>query len=500
MDIFIIAIIIVVLVAWQVCICRSTYKKCELLANIFEDSDSNYKVKKFYIPKKEISTTSYSDILSKRRQYENKGDTVKIEKVEVSDYENSTTSHIEKVERVICKAKDKEEVSLISLSGDNSILQEITRVINNYLIRNKGAASDFGLIKDAVERNCGSLEEEIDTQTPWPLYFGLMGTMLGIIVGIGKIGLFVGFEQFVQEPSSHIGGLMGDVALAMIVSAIGIASTTALSWLAKNKKMVLEARKNKFYSWFQSELMPIISKESASEGLKRLENNLSKFNNTFEENVKELSSTFSIVKETSSDQALLLQTLQRMDLKKMAEANISILSRFNETIGQLEDFNSYIDYAIKGLKDIQQRNAAISEAVSSVDNTLDKSFNQLKTGVEQQISALKESLSTSEREMEKLVASESRLFEAQGSKIEAFFKTMQDLKPLIDGLNDWKTELNKQTKSISRLSEAIDNLPQTNGGGHVVVEHKLSKQSKIIIGVISVSSIIALAGVLYHFW
>ena len=113
---------------------------------------------------------------------------------------------IEKKTRIICKAKDKEEVSLISLPGENPLQKEINRVLNNYLIRNKGAASDYGLIKDVVERNCNSLEEEIETQTPWPLYFGLMGTMLGIIVGIGDIAINVGFDQFVEKPEEHIGG------------------------------------------------------------------------------------------------------------------------------------------------------------------------------------------------------------------------------------------------------------------------------------------------------
>lgn len=31
--------------------------------------------------------------------------------------------------------------------------------------------------------------EEIDSQLPMPLYLGLMGTMLGIITGIGGIAL-----------------------------------------------------------------------------------------------------------------------------------------------------------------------------------------------------------------------------------------------------------------------------------------------------------------------
>ena len=41
-------------------------------------------------------------------------------------------------------------------------------------------------MKDVVERYCDADEEEITTQQPIPLYLGLMGTMVGIII-IGVI-------------------------------------------------------------------------------------------------------------------------------------------------------------------------------------------------------------------------------------------------------------------------------------------------------------------------
>ena len=470
---------------------------------MFETTTEGYKVEKYYIPKKELSSTTYDIILSDKRRYKRKGDDVETYEdvvfTEAGDVDGLPgVPSIEKKTRIICKAKDKEEVSLISLPGENPLQKEINRVLNNYLIRNKGAASDYGLIKDVVERNCNSLEEEIETQTPWPLYFGLMGTMLGIIVGIGDIAINVGFDQFVEKPEEHIGGLMGDVAMAMIVSCCGILFTTTLSFFAKKAKSILETRKNAFYSWFQSELMPIISKENASTGLKRLEENLSKFNESFEDNVKELNATFSVVKETSGNQALLMKTLNKMDLKKMAEANIEILSRFNQTVGQLEKFNSYINYSQTVLDDIAQRNTAISEATISVDSNLDKALNELKNGVEQQMSVLRDSLRKSEEEMEKLVACESRLFANQDSKINAFFDSIQSFKPLIEGINSWKKDLKNQTMEISRLVDAISQMPLHDGDGGVVIKEKKTL-NPVLISIVAVV-VLLLGGNMYYSW
>lgn len=499
----VIILIIVVLIGLQLFILLKTHKKSKVLASVFETTTEGYKVEKYYIPKKELSSTTYDIILSDKRRYKRKGDDVETYEdvvfTEAGDVDGLPgVPSIEKKTRIICKAKDKEEVSLISLPGENPLQKEINRVLNNYLIRNKGAASDYGLIKDVVERNCNSLEEEIETQTPWPLYFGLMGTMLGIIVGIGDIAINVGFDQFVEKPEEHIGGLMGDVAMAMIVSCCGILFTTTLSFFAKKAKSILETRKNAFYSWFQSELMPIIFKENASTGLKRLEENLSKFNESFEDNVKELNATFSVVKETSGNQALLMKTLNKMDLKKMAEANIEILSRFNQTVGQLEKFNSYINYSQTVLDDIAQRNTAISEATISVDSNLDKALNELKNGVEQQMSVLRDSLRKSEEEMEKLVACESRLFANQDSKINAFFDSIQSFKPLIEGINSWKKDLKSQTMEISRLVDAISQMPLHDGDGGVVIKEKKTL-NPVLISIVAVV-VLLLGGNMYYSW
>lgn len=130
---------------------------------------------------------------------------------------------------------------------DRETFQNILCSINNYLYKNKGAASDFMLIRDIVERNCDSKEEEINTQTPIPLYIGLMGTMTGIIIGIGRTAVLGGgFSTFINNPEQAIGELMGGVAIAMIASLVGIILTTVSSLMSKTSKSKLEAGKMNF--------------------------------------------------------------------------------------------------------------------------------------------------------------------------------------------------------------------------------------------------------------
>ena len=66
----------------------------------------------------------------------------------------------------------------------NKVFESIKESINKYLRSHTGSVIDFHLLKDAVDRHCDSVENDINTQTPTPLYCGLAGTMAGVILGL----------------------------------------------------------------------------------------------------------------------------------------------------------------------------------------------------------------------------------------------------------------------------------------------------------------------------
>ena len=54
----------------------------------------------------------------------------------------------------------------------NSVFTSIKDSINKYLGNNSGSVIDFTLLKDTVDRHCDSVENDINTLTPVPLYCG----------------------------------------------------------------------------------------------------------------------------------------------------------------------------------------------------------------------------------------------------------------------------------------------------------------------------------------
>lgn len=54
-----------------------------------------------------------------------------------------------------------DEVEILEGKGDNEDFEEIIKSTNDYLIKNKGAAADFSILKDISERHLEKFDNEI---------------------------------------------------------------------------------------------------------------------------------------------------------------------------------------------------------------------------------------------------------------------------------------------------------------------------------------------------
>ena len=62
----------------------------------------------------------------------------------------------------------------------NKVFESIKDSINKYLENNSVSVIDFSLLKDAVDCHCDSVENDINTLIPTPLFCGLAGTVAGV--------------------------------------------------------------------------------------------------------------------------------------------------------------------------------------------------------------------------------------------------------------------------------------------------------------------------------
>lgn len=446
------------------------------------------------------------------------------------------------------------EVSLIETTYTNKRLKSIIETINTYLIRNKGGVSDFNLMRDIVERNTDSLDEEINSQIPIPLYLGLMGTMLGIIIGLffiptidsivgtsfaigdqvtvpstGQQGVIVEIndanefvlqlkdESFVVNQKddlskpSGVDILLGGVKIAMISSFIGLLLTVLLSgWFYKRARIRAEANKNLFYTFLQTELLPVMANDTATV-MRTLEMSLNSFNqdfganaNKFHESFGNFSGVVSEMGSISSDFRNLMGEIRKMNLLKLSKVNADLLSKISINAQGFDKFNKYLDmidvfveqaarlnqtlleqlhrtgsieevastirtnveqnqkiigYLDAGLMEIETRKQTFHDSVIDIDNSLKKSLEELEKHTQESINAIKN-----------ITIKEEDLLEGLLTKDRGNLDKLKNLDAVKTNLDKLIQQGAEQSRNMASLSGSIDRLAEkikNNQGKHV---------------------------------
>ena len=225
--------------------------------------------------------------------------------------------------------------------SDNETRKEILKSINDYLESNGTNASDFYLIKDIVERNCGMREDELQTHTPTPLYLGLMGTMMGILVGVGFLLLSGSLDSLLGAGNGNgadgIKALLSGVALAMVCSIMGLIFTTRLTIMGQDARSECDNRKNSFLSWVQTVLLPKMTSDAGS-ALRIMTTELTKFNKDFSENAKILDNALKDIRSSAEQQTQLMNAINKLDVTRLAKANVMVYEKLKNCVEELSGF------------------------------------------------------------------------------------------------------------------------------------------------------------------
>lgn len=368
----------------------------------------------------------------------------------------------------------------------NKVFESIKDSINKYLENNSGSVIDFSLLKDAVDRHCDSVENDINTLTPTPLYCGLAGTMAGVIVGLSSLITTGSITDLLSSGSGNFGtaaegvnDLLSGVAWAMLASIMGILLTTIASLLFKRYKLQGESGKNTFLAWLQAKLLPELPSDT-SDALNRLVKNLNKFNNTFAKNTSSLHGALREVNEAYRIQGDVIKAVHDMDVMKMAKANVCVLEELKECTDKLEQFNKYLDdihgytdaihtfttqfeqeanrlHVLEEIKQYFMRHKAeIAKDSADVDVALRNALRTLKETASTNTNELNSTFVQQAEEFKRIIADEKESFEKLNSELRAQFNAELSQIPM----------LQKQLAEIAgipiKLDKLIDSMERSN--------------------------------------
>lgn len=497
MHYFLIALILGAIIYFQVKKYRDTIHKLNDFQQIFpENVENSFVVEKNPV---QIVEKSYLEYLRKKKEKEELSQEVtkwqsQIQTV-TSRYLDSEIppSQMTKINDLRTKVQQAQQrlsnltFELSNVPKENYVdtWYTIQKSINRYLKNNQGSVSDFQLIKDIVDRNCDADEEEIQTQIPVPLYLGLVGTMGGIVVGLGTLWLSGGIKALLSAGSASasdgITALLSGVALAMICSIVGILLTTYGSLKVKDAKTQVEKRKHEFLSWMQSELLPKLSQGMAST-LESMTRNLKAFNDDFSKNSSDFREVLSEVKEATVGQSETLKAVNELKVTRIAKANVEVyeklkgctdelgqfsvyLSSLNEYLGQMREYTSKLsdfDNRVRMIEEMaeffkkergnfEKMNGLINNTITSTETHLMDVVDSFKLNSSSQFEEIVKHLLEQREKIQ-------RVIEEQDGALKTKVKELSELTSELKNLSSIKSSMSNLDKSTREQSAVMRSL------------------------------------------
>lgn len=344
-------IFIVALIGLQIFVFWTVYKMINSFGKFFPGTFSEIKIKSFYLKESILKNSNeLNEFLDNLIYYPD----------DISQYQEQ-------------EDQDKIEL-LVFLNGEmHPQFSEVIKSTNAYLCKNKNSSADFGILKDTCERHIEKADNEIGNLINVPLYIGLAGTFIGIIVGLSGIDFSksIGDNSQLINPQ-EIGQLIDGIKAAMFASLIGLVFTvisTALFY--KPNAFKNDTEKNEYYDFLQRELLPFLN-IGVSKSLGNFKDVLNHFINKFGENMNDYKDSGELLNENLQRQQIVLEEINKLSITKTATQIAQTFNDLKESTEHLEKFREYQS----GLNNYVDKTEKVSlEIMSVIDHFKDFNSN-----------------------------------------------------------------------------------------------------------------------------
>lgn len=249
------------------------------------------------------------------------------------------------------------DVALVTCPGSSSeVIDDILLQTNKYLCKNVGTSAELSVLQDICERKIEALDSEIHHSLNTPLYLGLAGTFIGIIIGLSGID----FNNI-----SELSSLKYGIIAAMCASFMGLILMLINSAIIYNTaSSKLESHKNQYYDFLRRELMPTLANDISS-SLNSLRNVLGHFVDKFGRNLDSYADSAELLNDNLDKQYLVLDQIQQLSLPAMASEISDSFKTLKDSSDSIRDFHRY-------QTELNTTISSVSSAVSQINTIISR--------------------------------------------------------------------------------------------------------------------------------
>jgi chromosome segregation ATPase len=372
------------------------------------------------------------------------------------------TDEIKTYQKNVGAVEEPDMLDLLKAPQEHEQFNEIIESTNDYLRKNKGAAADFGILKDISERRLEKFDNEIGNLINVPLYIGLGGTFVGIIIGLFGIS-FSDVSNASTISTDSISQLLNGVITAMCASLAGLLFTVINSVMYKSAVYKNETDKNNYYDFLQRELLPSLN-TGVAKSLGNLNVVLNEFLKKFGENMDDYRDSGRLLNDNLSKQQFVLEEINKLSLTRTATKVAKLFVDLNQSSEHLEKFLNYqqgLNQYLDKTEDVTQEMKEIIEKFTDFNNNLKAIANQTTNSLDLQ-KQFKDSL-------EKHFPTISEHREVWRKQID---ELNQDVKEVYQELYNYFKEQTEQVKTyVDTKNKLLNETDDIRGAVKVFVEN-----------------------------
>ena len=295
--------------------------------------------------------------------------------------------------------EDDMNVSLIYATTGSPAFKEVVVETNEYLCKNAGTSADLGVLQDICDKKLEVNENAVRSTLNLPLFIGLGGTFIGIIIGV--IGFAMDLNSLfgnstkteateiaatnpspseisteIQQASENTSSddtnslqfLLYGIGCAMIASLFGLGLTVAnTAFNYKKATANLDTKKNEYFDFLRRELMPTLA-NSMSSSLNSLKGVLGHFVDKFGRNLDAYAESADLLNDNLEKQHLVLAQIQDMGMTRMANKVASAFTQLSEAADALNTFQQYQQGLNYTIQQVQTGVGQIETLIAKFDN------------------------------------------------------------------------------------------------------------------------------------
>ncbi len=271
---------------------------------------------------------------------------------------------------------DEDVTPRILVDEPSDDFRQIVFDLNDYARINRGAASDFALVKDVVDRPIDSAIARAEAWVSVPLYLGLAGALTGIIFGVramsqgvlakaAQSGPAVNGGDTMSQLTGNLDELLNAVAWAMGASLAGVVFTLFLSWVVSDAVNTVDKNRNQFFTFYQTQFLPRITRDVNSV-LASLNGTLDRFNTQFGGNVAAMQDSFRQNTTAIEAQARTLQAMRELSVGGALEKTIELYKGLEQAIATVDGLRPHIERSSAMMKMVGDASDKFVQSAGSV--------------------------------------------------------------------------------------------------------------------------------------